>query len=114
MSEGEYRPDRCPESGKRPVNFELSIPPELVEAIAQRAAQLTRQLELEENPVSPYMTIDEAAEYLRCRPKRIYDLRSSGRLARVGEGGRALVLRAEIEALVVVDEDGVALPRRAA
>jgi excisionase family DNA binding protein len=94
------------------VNFELPIPPELVEAIAQRAALLMRQLELEENPPSPYMTVDEAAEFLRCRPKRIYDLRTSGRLARYGEGGRALVLRAEVERLVV-DED-VASPVRAA
>jgi Helix-turn-helix domain len=95
------------------MNLELSIPPEVVEAIAQRAAQLTRQLELEENPVSPYMTIDEAAEFLRCKAKRIYDLRSSARLTRINEGGRALVLRAEIEALVV-DEDDVARRRRAA
>jgi excisionase family DNA binding protein len=94
------------------VNFELPIPPELVEAIAQRAALLMRQLELEENPPSPYMTVDEAAEFLRCRPKRIYDLRKSGRLARYSEGGRALVLRAEVERLVV-DED-VASPVRAA
>jgi excisionase family DNA binding protein len=94
------------------VNFELPIPPELVEAIAQRAALLMRQLELEENPPSPYMTVDEAAEFLRCRPKRIYDLRTSGRLARYSEGGRALVLRAEVERLVV-DED-VASPVRAA
>jgi excisionase family DNA binding protein len=83
-----------------------------VEAIAQRAALLMRQLELEENPPSPYMTVDEAAEFLRCRPKRIYDLRTSGRLARYSEGGRALVLRAEVERLVV-DED-VASPVRAA
>jgi excisionase family DNA binding protein len=58
------------------------------------------------------MTVDEAAEFLRCRPKRIYDLRTSGRLARYSEGGRALVLRAEVERLVV-DED-VASPVRAA
>jgi excisionase family DNA binding protein len=94
------------------VNFELAIPPELVEEIAQRAAQLMRQLELEENPLSPYMTVDEAAEFLRCKPKRIYDLRSSGRLSRFNEGGRALVLRSEIEALVL-DEDVAARPRAA-
>jgi len=94
------------------MRAELDVPEELIELIAARAAQLTRQLELEENPPSPYMTVDEAAEFLRCKPKRIYDLRTSGRLTRLNEGGRALVLRAEIERLVV-DED-VAGVRRAA
>lgn len=96
------------------MNFELAIPAELIEEIAQRAAQLTRQLELDANPPSPYMTVDEAAEFLRCKAKRIYDLRSSGRLARFSEGGRALVLRAEIELLVVDEDQAVASARRAA
>lgn len=95
------------------MNIELAIPAEVFEAIAQRAAQLTRQLELEENPPSPYMTVEEAAEFLRCKSKRIYDLRSSGRLGRPNEGGRALVWRAEVERLVV-DEGDVASGRRAA
>ena len=94
------------------MKAELEISEEVIELIAARAAQLTWQLELEENPPSPYMTADEAAEFLRCKPKRIYDLRTSGRLTRLNEGGRALVLRTEIERMVV-DED-VAGARRAA
>lgn len=85
------------------MSFEIPIPPELVDAIAEVVAQRLRQLELDENPPSPYMTPDEAAEYLRCQTKRIYDLRTSGRLTRVTEGSRALVLREEIERLVVED-----------
>ena len=46
---------------------------------------------------SPYMTIAEAAEYLRCRRQRIDDLLSSGRLTRRKEGSRTLVLRDDIE-----------------
>jgi excisionase family DNA binding protein len=94
------------------VNVQVEIPAEVLEAIAQRAAQLTMQLQLDENPPSPYMTVDEAAEFLRCKGKRIYDLRSSGRLSRFNEGGRALVLRSEIEGLVL-DEDVAARPRAA-
>lgn len=94
------------------MNLEFRVPDEVVEAIAQRAAQLARQLELDANPPSPYLTVDEAAEFLRCKPQRIYDLRSSGRLNRFSEGGRALVLRAELERLVV-DEDVPARPRAA-
>jgi len=95
------------------VNLEFRVPDELVEAIAQRAAQLARQLELDANPPSPYLTVEEAAEFLRCKPKRIYDLRSSGRLGRFNEGGRALVLRSELE-LLVVDEDELSARPRAA
>jgi excisionase family DNA binding protein len=48
---------------------------------------------------SPYMTIPEVADYLRCDRQRIYDLRSSRQLTPVREGGRALVLRTEVEAI---------------
>jgi excisionase family DNA binding protein len=47
---------------------------------------------------SPYMTIAEAAEYLRCSRQRVDDLLSQGRLSRVKEGRRTLVVRADIEA----------------
>jgi hypothetical protein len=43
--------------------------------------------------VSPYMTVAEAAVFLCCAPKRVYNLRSEGRLTRAEEGGRALLLR---------------------
>lgn len=47
----------------------------------------------------PYMTPDEAAEFLRCTRKRVYDLAGSGRLARYGDGRRLLLKRTEVEAL---------------
>jgi excisionase family DNA binding protein len=46
---------------------------------------------------SPYMTIAEAADYLRCRRQRIDDLLSQRRLTRYKDGRRTLVSRAEIE-----------------
>lgn len=49
--------------------------------------------------VSPYLTADEAADVLRCRRRRIYELCSDGRLTRHGEGRRLLVARAEVERL---------------
>ncbi|MGH3024775.1 MAG: helix-turn-helix domain-containing protein [Gaiellaceae bacterium] len=42
----------------------------------------------------------EAAEMLRCKPQRVYDLRSAGRLPRTTEGGRAVVRRVDLERLV--------------
>lgn len=47
----------------------------------------------------PYMTPDEAADYLRCTRRRVYELCGDGRLSRHGEGRRLLLLRAEVEAL---------------
>ena len=47
---------------------------------------------------SPYMSIDEAAEYLRAKPHRVYDLLSAGRSTRFKDGSRVLVSRAELEA----------------
>lgn len=70
---------------------------ELVEAIAERAAQLVLA-RLKPASRSPYMTIPEAAEYARCRRQRIDDLLSSGRLTRYKDGRRTLVSRAELEA----------------
>jgi len=46
------------------------------------------------------LSVGEAAHYLRCAPQRIYELRSSGRLPRTSEGGRALVRRGDLEALI--------------
>lgn len=74
----------------------ISLPPELVAELV--AAVLAELGDREER--SPYMTVDEAAEHARCRPQRIYDLRSSGRLSRVRDGSRALVLRQELDALL--------------
>jgi len=42
------------------------------------------------------MTVAEAAELIRAKPQRIYDLLSAGRLTRVNDGARTLVSRAEI------------------
>src|SRR5215208_4761648 len=45
---------------------------------------------------TPHMSVAEAAEFLRCDRQRIYDLLSQGRLSRVKDGSRTLVLRQEL------------------
>ena len=76
---------------------------EFVDRVAERVAQL-----LEEG-VTPHrrygaepelLSVSEAAELLRCKPRRVYDLRSAGRLPRTNEGGRAVVRRADLDRLV--------------
>ncbi len=48
-------------------------------------------------PPSPYMTIAEAAAYLRCKRHRVDDLLSQGRLERVKDGSRTLIRRRDID-----------------
>ncbi len=46
---------------------------------------------------SPYMTIPEAAAFLRCSRQRVDDLLSQQRLSRFKDGSRTLVSRVEVE-----------------
>jgi excisionase family DNA binding protein len=62
-----------------------------------RAAELVLE-RIEAAPPTRWMTVAEAAEYARCSPQHIYDLRSDGRLGRHGERGHALVDRRELDA----------------
>jgi hypothetical protein len=77
---------------------ELSVrlPDDFLEQVAQRVAEILAP-RFEPAPASPYMTIQEAAGYLRCNPQRIYDLRSAGVLTKHGR----LVSRAELDASVL-------------
>jgi excisionase family DNA binding protein len=73
----------------------LAIPPEVINAIAARVTDLIAE-RFEPPEPSPYMTIFEAADYLRCGRQRVDDLLSRGRLTRVKDGTRTLVRRDEI------------------
>lgn len=69
-------------------------------ALATIAAALP-QNGTEPGPASPYMTIPEAADYLRCSRQRIDDLLSQRRLTRTKDGTRTLILRSEIDAYLL-------------
>jgi excisionase family DNA binding protein len=99
-------------AGAQAVNLQLELPPEVLEAIAQRSAEIVLELR-GAGEARELLTVPEAAEYLRCDRQRIYQLRSDGRLPRTSEGGRALVRRADLDGLVV-DEASLspALARR--
>ena len=74
-----------------------ALPDEQLAPLAERLAPLLR-LEAPA-PVSPYLTAAEAAELLRCRRRRIYELVQDGRLTRRGDGRRLLVSREEVKRL---------------
>jgi len=85
----------------------IPFPEELVDRIAERAAEIMRRETLGKDPCrdansegwgsSPYLTVAEAADYLRAKPQRVYDLLSARRLTRHHDGRRVLVSRAEVE-----------------
>jgi excisionase family DNA binding protein len=85
----------------------------IAEQLAERLPALATAAAQRQPPMhaaSPYMTVKEAADYLRCSRQRIYDLRSSGQLSRHGDGRRVLVSRAELDALACGEPVAHALP----
>src|SRR5438034_599453 len=78
----------------------MSEPPRIVlelreaqmEEIAPRAAVLAR-MGFAPAAALAYLTIPEAAAYLRCKRQRVDDLLSQPRLRRVMDGGRTLIGR---------------------
>jgi excisionase family DNA binding protein len=83
-----------------PLN--LTISDALVDLIAERVAAIltAKNRETRPEPSKRWLTIDEAADYIGSTRKRIYDLRSAGRLSRTGDGSRVLVNRQELDDLI--------------
>jgi excisionase family DNA binding protein len=75
----------------------LDVHPDLVEAIAERAAEIVIERQAEAG-ATPYLTVEESAEYMRCKPKRIYDLTSQRRLPFIKDGSRTLLRRVDLDA----------------
>jgi excisionase family DNA binding protein len=72
----------------------------LAPALAERVAELLAERFGGTVEQSPWLTVGEAAEYLRCKSKRIYDLVSQSRLPGHKDGSRLLLNRAELDAYV--------------
>ncbi|MEK6276923.1 MAG: helix-turn-helix domain-containing protein [Actinomycetota bacterium] len=85
-----------------PHDLTLSIPPELVEAIAVRVAELLA--ERLEPPADPYLDADAAAEYLAAPRSRVYELVERRRLRPHRDGRRLLFRRADLDAALTQPE----------
>lgn len=77
---------------------ELELPDSFLEAVAERAAAIVLERLGAVEPESEFCTPAEAAELLRAKPQRVYDLLSDGRLERFKDGSRVLVRRADLVA----------------
>lgn len=89
------------------TELRVELPDSVVNVIAERAAELVlEQLALRAPSTSPFLTVGEAAEYLRCERQRIYDLLSSGRRTRRKDGSRVLLVRAELDRMLAGEATG--------
>ena len=79
---------------------------DLVERVAGRVAEMLADRLAVPAPGSPWLNVEEAGEYLRCRPKRIYDLVSQRRIPAHRDGSRLLFRRDELDVYIMAAEDG--------
>ena len=77
------------------VTLAMPVTPELVEMVATRVVELMERRP--ENPGHDYLTPAEAAEYMRTKRGRVYELLAQGHLTRLKDGSRTLVRRSEID-----------------
>jgi len=74
----------------------VNFPPELVEQIAARAAEIVAE-RTGAGDADTWLTVAEAAEYLRCSTGRIYQLVSARRIPYSKDGSRTLFRRSELD-----------------
>lgn len=82
------------------LHLTVDLAPDQLAQLAFRVSELLATRGAASETASPYLTVAEAAEYLRCSRERIHALLSQRRLTRHKDGGRTLVLRSELEAYV--------------
>lgn len=77
-------------------DYTLRVPDALVEAIAgQLADQLAERMV---PPSEPYISAEEAAEYIAAPRKRIYEIAGKGAIPVYGDGRRQLFRRSDLDA----------------
>lgn len=79
------------------IELTIRLTDEQLAEIAERAAAL---LLVDTTPVSPWLNVAEAAERLRCRKDRIYDLIALGKLHPRRDGRRVLLRRDDLDAYI--------------
>jgi len=70
------------------------------------AALLAERLPAQRGP-APWLDVDAAAEYIACRPHRVYDLVAEGRVRCAKDGRRSLFRREWLDDYLL-GEDGTA------
>jgi excisionase family DNA binding protein len=97
------RPPRVAGSALSPTHtngagLALELPEGFVEAVAARVADLLGDREPAEP--EPWIDLKVAAQYLACKPARIYALVSARRIPHEKDGTRLLFRRSELDAWI--------------
>lgn len=74
----------------------VDFPPEMVEQIATRAAEIVAERTGAGDP-DAWLTVAEAAEHLRCSTGRVYQLVSARRIPFSKDGSRTLFWRSQLD-----------------
>ena len=83
------------ERGGPSIGFEVALPADVVEVIARRAAELVAAGS--SSSASPWLSTEQAAEYLAAKPARVHDLVALGRLTPRRDGRRLLFRRVDLD-----------------
>jgi excisionase family DNA binding protein len=78
----------------------LAVPAELIELVADRAAELVAERLAAAAP-DPWIGVAQAADHLACPRSRVYALVSAGRLPHAKDGSRLLFKRSELDRWVL-------------
>jgi excisionase family DNA binding protein len=95
-----YQPEEFPDGWIQTVSAPIA---------SEVAKQIRSQMKANS---SPYVSVPEAAEYLRCKTSRIYQLLSDRTLTRYRDGARVLILKEELAAHVQSADSRALMQRR--
>ena len=104
MSARPARPARPFEAPERTngTALSLAVPAELVEAIAQRVADLLAERLPAQRGPAPWLDVDGAAEHLSCPKSRVYELIAAKRVRHYRDGRRVLFKAEDLDAVLRV------------
>lgn len=86
----------------------VQMPPEMIEQIAERAAEMVAKQQGGRSVADAWLSVAEAADYLRCSTGRIYQLVSARRVPFEKDGSRTLFRRSSLDRWV--EEGGARCP----
>jgi excisionase family DNA binding protein len=97
-----------PSNGTSPhdaLQLALSLPPDVVELIAERAAEILAERQVTTaSAASPWLSTAGAAEYMACTTGRVHDLVAARVLRPRRDGRRLLFKRDELDAYLEASE----------
>jgi excisionase family DNA binding protein len=83
-----------------PISVQIDLPPDVVEQIAQRVAEILADRVQDERV--EWLTLEQAAERLGCTAEAVRMRANRGRLERRSQGRRVYVRAADVDRLGVI------------